>query len=39
MNDIEDHARSVVNPNSERIKRRWRNEDKELVVETLFDGM
>ena len=40
--DIEDYVRSVVYSNSEPVMRRWRNEDKELVVETLSklaDGM
>ena len=40
--DIEDYVRSVVYSNSEPILRRWRKEDKELVVETLSnlaDGM
>ena len=40
--DIEDYVKSVVYSNSEPIMRRWRNEDKELVVETLSklaDGM
>jgi NACHT domain len=40
--DIEDYVRSVVYSDSEPIMRRWRNEDKELVVETLSnraDGM
>ena len=40
--DIEDYVRSVVYSNSEPIMRRWRKEDKELVVETLSnlaDGM
>ena len=40
--DIEDYVRSVVYSNSEPIMRRWRNEDKELVIETLSglaDGM
>jgi hypothetical protein len=38
--DIEDYVRSVVH--SDRNMRRWRNEDKTLVVETLTekaDGM
>ena len=40
--DIEDYVRSVVYSNSEPIMRRWRKEDKELVIETLTeqaDGM
>jgi hypothetical protein len=40
--DIEDYVRSVVYSNSEPIMRRWRNEDKELVIEMLSeraDGM
>jgi hypothetical protein len=40
--DIADYIRSVVYSNSEQIMRRWRTEDKELVVETLSeraDGM
>jgi NACHT domain len=40
--DIADYIRSVVYSNSEQIMRRWRVEDKELVVETLSeraDGM
>ena len=40
--DIADYIRSVVYSNSEQIMRRWRMEDKELVVETLSeraDGM
>jgi hypothetical protein len=40
--DIEDYVRSVVYSNSEPIMRRWRKEDKELVVQTLSeraDGM
>ena len=40
--DIEDYVRSVVYSNSEQIMRRWRTEDKELVIETLSeraDGM
>jgi hypothetical protein len=35
--DIEDYVRSIVYSNSEPIMRRWRNEDKELVVETLSE--
>jgi NACHT domain len=41
-NDIADYIRSVVYSNSEQIMRRWRVEDKELVIETLSeraDGM
>ena len=40
--DIEDYVRSVVYSSSEPIMRRWKEEDKELVVETLSeqaDGM
>jgi NACHT domain len=40
--DIADYIRSVVYSNSEQIMRRWRTEDKELVIETLSeraDGM
>ena len=40
--DIEDYIKSVVYSDSEPIIRRWRKEDKELVVETLSnqaDGM
>ncbi|KAF8494392.1 hypothetical protein F5888DRAFT_655820 [Russula emetica] len=40
--DIEDYVRSVVYSNSEPIMRRWRKEDKELVVKMLSeraDGM
>jgi hypothetical protein len=40
--DIEDYVRSVVYSESEPIMRRWRKEDKELVIETLSeraDGM
>ena len=40
--DIEDYVRSVVHSDSEPIMRRWRKEDKELIVETLSnraDGM
>ena len=40
--DIEDYVRSVVYSNSEPIMWRWRNEDKEHVIETLSeqaDGM
>ena len=33
--DIEDYVRSVVYTNSEPIMRRWRKEDKELVIESL----
>jgi hypothetical protein len=41
-NDIEDYVRSVVYSDSEPIMRRWRKEDKELVIESLSeraDGM
>ena len=40
--DIEDYVRSVVYSRSEQIMRRWKKEDKELVIETLSeraDGM
>ena len=40
--DIANYVRSVVYSDSERIMRRWRKEDKELVIETLSvraDGM
>ena len=40
--DIEDYVRSVVYLDSEPIMRRWRKEDKELVIKTLSeraDGM
>jgi hypothetical protein len=40
--DITDYVRSMVYSNSEQIMRRWRTEDKELVIETLSeraDGM
>ena len=40
--DIKDYVRSVVYSNSEPIMRRWRKEDKELVIEILSeraDGM
>ena len=40
--DIEDYVKSVVYSNSEPIMKRWRAEDKELVVEVLSeraDGM
>jgi NACHT domain len=42
LKDIEDYIRSVVYSDSEPIMRRWRNEDKELVIESLSeraDGM
>ena len=41
-NDIADYIRSVVYSNSEQIMKRWRMEDKELVIDTLSeraDGM
>jgi hypothetical protein len=41
-NDIVEYVKSVVYSNSEAIMRRWRAEDKELVVEVLSeraDGM
>jgi hypothetical protein len=40
--DIEDYVRSVVYSDSEVVMRRWRKEDKDLVIETLSeraDGM
>ena len=40
--DIEDYVKSVVYSNSEPIMRRWRTEDKELVIQVLSeraDGM
>jgi hypothetical protein len=40
--DILDYVRSVVYSDSEQIMRRWKIEDKELVIETLSeraDGM
>ena len=40
--DIADYVRSVVYSKSERYMRRWKNEDKEFVIETLSeqaDGM
>ncbi len=40
--DIADYVRSVVYSNSESIIRRWKKEDKDLVIETLSeraDGM
>ena len=40
--DIEDYVRSVVYSDSEAIMRRWRKEDKDLVIKTLSeraDGM
>ena len=40
--DIEDYVRSVVYSDSEQIMKRWRTEDKELVIKTLSeraDGM
>jgi hypothetical protein len=40
--DISDYVRSVVYSDSEQIMKRWRMEDKELVIETLSeraDGM
>jgi len=40
--DITDYVRSVVYSNSERIMRRWRKEEKDLVIKTLSnraDGM
>ena len=41
-NDIADYVRSIVYSNSEAIIRRWKKEDKDLVVEVLSeraDGM
>jgi hypothetical protein len=40
--DIEDYVRSVVYSNSQQIMKRWRTEDKELVIKTVSeraDGM
>ena len=40
--DIADYVRSVVYSDSQQIMKRWRKEDKELVIETLSeraDGM
>jgi hypothetical protein len=40
--DIEDYIRSIVHGDSDTAMRRWRNQDKELVIETLTeraDGM
>jgi hypothetical protein len=40
--DIEDYIRSVVYADSDTVMRRWRDQDKELVIETLIeraDGM
>ena len=40
--DIEDYVRSVVNSSPSTAMRRWRNDDKNLVIETLTeraDGM
>jgi hypothetical protein len=40
--DIEDYIRSVVYADSDTAMRRWRDQDKELVIETLTeraDGM
>ena len=40
--DIEGYVRSIVHSDSEPVMRRWRMEDKELVIETLSeraDGM
>ena len=36
-NDIADYVRSVVYSNSEPIIRRWKKEDKDLVIEVLSD--
>src|SRR6267154_1437851 len=36
-NDIENYVRSVVYSDSEPIMRRWRKEDKELVIEMLSE--
>ena len=41
-NDIADYIRSIVHSDMEQIMRRWRMEDKELVIKTLTeraDGM
>jgi NACHT domain len=41
-NDIADYVRTVVYSDSEQIMRRWKTEDKELVIQTLSeraDGM
>jgi NACHT domain len=35
--DIADYVKSVVYSNSEQIMRRWRTEDKELVIKTLSE--
>jgi hypothetical protein len=35
--DIEDYVRSIVYSDSEQIMRRWRMEDKELVIKTLSE--
>jgi hypothetical protein len=35
--DIEDYVKFVVYSNSEQIMRRWRTEDKELVIKTLSE--
>jgi hypothetical protein len=35
--DIEDYVRSVVYSDSQQIMKRWRSEDKELVIETLSE--
>ena len=35
--DIADYVRSVVYSDSQQIMRRWRTEDKELVIKTLSD--
>ncbi|KAI9435330.1 hypothetical protein H4582DRAFT_2100470 [Lactarius indigo] len=35
--DIEDYIRSVVYADSDTAMRRWRDKDKELVIETLMD--
>ena len=40
--DIADYVKSVVNSDSQQIMKRWRREDKELVIKTLSeraDGM
>jgi hypothetical protein len=40
--DIEDYVRSVVYSKSEPVMRRWKKEDKDLVIKTLSeraDGM
>src|SRR6267154_2839265 len=36
--DIAEYVRSIVYSDSEQIMRRWRTEDKELVIKTLSEG-